>query len=83
MTNGDCLIVAKANGRFDVFMILVDGSRESVRENISDIHSARKIARITIDHGDHDVFHIRQHEPDSPIKLDPPNPPTPRPYDTA
>jgi hypothetical protein len=68
MKIGDCLVIEKRNGRFDVFKLPPKGERESIRQDIYDGSTAWLIASAKTEAKSHKVYFKHEAEPDSAIR---------------
>jgi hypothetical protein len=73
MTSGDCLVVARNDGGFDVFKLWAEGARQRVDVDIADSQTALRIARARLEPDGGAVYFKEEAEPDAAI----------RPYATA
>ncbi len=69
MTGGDCLVIERADGRFDLFKLTPSGARHPIYRDISDQHVARRLAIAKVGPHGRDVFFKDESEPDSAIRL--------------
>jgi hypothetical protein len=69
MTSGDCLVIERDDGRFDVFEIATNGAHLPVHRNISDSHTAWKIANAKLEPNGRDVYYKHESEPTSAVRL--------------
>jgi hypothetical protein len=68
MRRGDCLVIEKRNGRFDVFKLPARGEREAIRQDIYDGSTAWLIASAKLKPDGHEVYFKHEAEPDSAIR---------------
>ena len=68
MTSGDCLVIARHDGLFDVFKLWAEGSRQRVDLEIVDRHAALRIARTRLEPDGSAVYFKEEAEPDSAIR---------------
>jgi hypothetical protein len=69
MTNGDCLLIERVDGSFDLFKVLPNGTRHPVYRNISDHRLARRLADARLGPHGRDVYYKDESDPDSAIRL--------------
>lgn len=69
MSGGDCLLIERANGNFDLFELSPNGTRHPVYRNISDPHVAKRLAMAKLGPKGGDVYYKDESEPDSAIRL--------------
>jgi hypothetical protein len=69
MTSGDCLLIERADGSFDLFKLVLNGTRQPVHRNISDHAVARRLAEAKLAPHGRDVYYKDESEPDSAIRL--------------
>jgi hypothetical protein len=67
MTSGDCLVVERADGVFEVYKVCADGNRQ-LKDTIADRERACQIARILLSPGGETVYLKAAGEPDSAIR---------------
>jgi len=68
MSAGDCLLIERANGGFDLFTLADNGTRHPVFRDISDSEVATRLAIAKLGpHGG--VYYKDESEPDSAIRL--------------
>ena len=67
MTSGDCLVVERADGVFEVYKVSADGNRQ-LRDTIADRERACQIARILLSPDGETVYLKAAGEPDSAIR---------------
>jgi hypothetical protein len=68
ITSGDCLVVERTDGKFDVYKVWAEGARQCVRHGISDRSTATHIAqRLLVPDGEM-VYFKEASEPDSEIR---------------
>ena len=67
MTSGDCLVVERTDGLFEVYKVWAEGARQ-LRDTISDRHRACQIARILLAPDGEAVYFKAAGEPDSAIR---------------
>jgi hypothetical protein len=68
ITSGDCLIVERADGLFDVYKVWAEGARQHVRDAIADRSTACHVARTLLIPDGETVYFKRADEPDSAIR---------------
>jgi hypothetical protein len=68
ITSGDCLVVERADGRFDVYKVWAEGARQCVRHGIADRSSASQIAHTLLTPDGETVYFKEASEPDSAIR---------------
>jgi hypothetical protein len=67
MTSGDCLVVERADGVFEVYKVWTEGARQ-LRDTIADRERACQIARILLSPDGETVYFKAAGEPDSAIR---------------
>ena len=68
MTSGDCLVVERTDGKFEIYKVWAEGARQCVRHGISDRSTAAHIAlKLLVPDGEM-VYFKRASEPDSAIR---------------
>jgi hypothetical protein len=67
ITSGDCLVVERTDGLFEVYKVWADGARQ-LRETIADRQRACQIARILLTPDGETVYFKAAKEPDSAIR---------------
>jgi len=67
MTSGDCLVVERTDGLFEIYKIWAEGARQ-LRDTIADRHRACTIARILLSPDGETVYFKAAEEPDSAIR---------------
>ena len=67
MTSGDCLVVERADGVFEVYKVCADGNRQ-LKDTIADRERACQIARILLSPDGETVYFKAAGEPDSAIR---------------
>jgi hypothetical protein len=67
MTSGDCLVVERADGVFEVYKVWKEGARQ-LRDTIADRERACQIARILLSPDGETVYFKAAGEPDSAIR---------------
>ncbi len=73
ITSGDCLVIARNDGGFDVFKLWAEGARQRVDVDITDSQTALQVARARLDPDGGAIYFKEEAEPDAAI----------RPYATA
>ncbi len=68
MTAGDCLLVERADGYFDLFKVLPNGTRCAIYRGIVDAHIARRLAMAKLEPHGRAVYFKDESEPDSKIR---------------
>ncbi len=68
ITSGDCLVVERADGKFDVYKVWAEGARQCVRHGIADRSSAGRIAHTLLTPDGEMVYFKHASEPDSAIR---------------
>jgi hypothetical protein len=69
MTSGDCLVVERTDGEFDIYKVWAEGARQCVRHGISDRSTAAHIANKLLVPDGENVYFKEASEPDSAIRL--------------
>jgi hypothetical protein len=69
MTRGDCLVIERADGCFDLFKLLPNGTRHPVYRSIADHHVARRLAVAKLGPQGRAVYYKDESEPDAAIRL--------------
>jgi hypothetical protein len=67
MTSGDCLVVERADGLFEVYKVLKEGARH-LRDTVTDRERACQIARVLLSPDGETVYFKVAGEPDSAIR---------------
>jgi hypothetical protein len=67
MTSGDCLVVERTDGLFEVYKVWAEGARQ-LRDTIGDLQRACQIARILLRPDGETVYFKAAGEPDSAIR---------------
>ncbi len=68
MSSGDCLVIARADGRFDVFKLWAEGARQRLDQDITDGQSAWRMAQARLSPDGVAVYYKDEREPDSAIR---------------
>ena len=68
MTSGDCLVIARSDGRFDVFKLWAEGARQPIDVDLTDEQSAWQVARARLVPDGGAVYYKDEREPDSSIR---------------
>ena len=68
ITSGDCLVVQRSDGLFDVYKVWAEGARQRVRDAIADRSTACQVARTLLIPDGETVYFKRAEEPDSAIR---------------
>jgi len=68
MVVGDCLVIERSDGSFDLFTIEADGARRPVYQNIADHHVAMRLAMAKLGPHGGEVHYKDESEPDSAIR---------------
>ena len=68
MTSGDCLVVERADGKFEIYKVWAEGARQCVRHGISDRSTAAHIAQKLLVPDGEMVYFKKASEPDSAIR---------------
>jgi hypothetical protein len=71
MTNGDCLVIARHDGRFEVFKLWAEGARQRIDMEIEDTQTAWQVAHTRLEPDGSAVYYKEETEPDSEIRLYP------------
>ena len=67
MTSGDCLVVERKDGLFDIYKVWAEGARQ-LRDTIGDRQRACQIARILLSPDGETVYFRGAGEPESAIR---------------
>ena len=68
ITSGDCLVVERSDGKFDVYKVWAEGARQCVKDAIADRRTACQIARKLLVPDGETVYFKEAAEPDSAIR---------------
>ena len=68
MTSGDCLVISRSDGRFDVFKVWAEGARQPVHGDTGDRLTAWQVAHTLLDPEGGIVYYKDEAEPDSAIR---------------
>jgi hypothetical protein len=68
MTSGDCLVIARNDGGFEVFKLWADCARQRVANDIADSQTALRIARAKLEPDGGAVYFKEEAEPDTAIR---------------
>ena len=69
MMSGDCLVTARADGRYDVFKVAMNGTPQPIRRDVGDGLTAWLIAQTRLAPNGREVYYKHQTEPDSAIRI--------------
>jgi hypothetical protein len=68
IASGDCLIVARSDGRYEVFKVWAKGARQPVHGDTADRLTAWQVAQTLLDPEGGAVYYKHEAEPDSAIR---------------
>ena len=68
MTSGDCLVIARHDGRFEVFKLWAEGARQRIDLEIEDRQTAWQMASARLEPDGSAVYYKEEREPDSEIR---------------
>jgi hypothetical protein len=71
MTSGDCLVVKRSDGLFEVYKVWAGGARQPVSDSISDRRAAWQLASSLLTPDGETVYFKEAGEPDSAIRPHP------------
>lgn len=71
MASGDCLVVERQDGLFEVYKVWANGARQPVTDGISDRQAALQVARTKLVPDGDAVFFKEAGQPDSAIRPHP------------
>jgi hypothetical protein len=69
MTSGDCLVVGRPDGLFEVYKVWAGGARQPVSDSIADRRTALQVASTKLAPDGERVYFKEAGEPDSAIRL--------------
>jgi hypothetical protein len=68
MTSGDCLVIARNDGGYDVFKLWAEGARQRVNVDTTERQKALQVARKQLEPDGNAVYFKEEAEPDSAIR---------------
>jgi hypothetical protein len=71
MTSGDCLVVKRTDGLFEVYKVWAGGARQPVSDSIADRRAAWRLASTLLTPDGETVYFKEAGEPDSAIRPHP------------
>src|SRR5262245_47092621 len=71
MTSGDCLVVERTDGLYEIYKVWANGARQPVKDSVIDRQTAWQVARTMLAPDGEAVYFKRAEEPDSAIRLHP------------
>jgi len=71
MTSGDCLVVKRTDGLFEVYKVWAGGARQPVSDSIADRKTAWQLAKTLLAPDGEAVYFKEANEPDSAIRPHP------------
>jgi hypothetical protein len=68
MTSGDCLVVERPDGLFEVYKVWANGARQPIRDPLADRDTACQVARTLLSPDGQMVYFKEAGQPDSAIR---------------